>query len=135
SFMTRKIALLDLDAFFASAEVLRHPELRNRPFAVGGGGNRGVVATANYLARQFGVRSAMPGSQAQRLCPQLQFVKPDHAYYKQLSKQVFAILQRYCATIEPASIDEFYLDLTDNQAFQGSASLTMEAIRKEIRAL
>lgn len=131
----RKIALLDLDAFFASAEVLRDPSLANRPFAVGGGGPRGVVATANYLARQFGVRSAMSGAQALRLCPQLHFVKPDHAYYKSLSKQVLACLHRVTDQVEPASIDEFYLDLTDNALHHGSASLTMEAIRTDIRAL
>ena len=78
----RKIALLDLDAFFAAVEVLDNPELRNQPFAVGGGGERGVVATCNYLARQFGVRSAMPGHQARKLCPQLIFVKPNMAKYK-----------------------------------------------------
>jgi len=131
----RKIALLDLDAFFASAEVLRDPSLRHRPFAVGGGGARGVVATANYLARKFGVRSAMPGSHALRLCPQLHFVKPDHSYYRSLSKQVLACLHEVTDQVEPASIDEFYLDLTHNTQYQGSASLTMEAVRAKIRAL
>lgn len=131
----RKIALLDLDAFFASAEVLRDPSLKNRPFAVGGGGVRGVVATANYLARQYGVRSAMPGSHAKRLCPQLHFVRPDHSYYKSLSKKVLSILQQTTDLVEPASIDEFYLDLTENTQFNGSASLTMEAVRAQIRTL
>ncbi len=132
---TRKIALLDLDAFFASAEVLRDPSLRDRPFAVGGGSERGVVATANYLARQFGVRSAMSGAHAKRLCPQLHFVRPDHSYYRQLSKQVLEVLQQVTDRVEPASIDEFYLDLTENQQFRGSASLTMEAVRDELRKL
>ncbi|PWW09320.1 MULTISPECIES: DNA polymerase IV [Pseudidiomarina] len=132
---TRKIALLDLDAFFASAELLRQPQLRDKPFAVGGGGDRGVVATANYLARQYGVRSAMAGSQARRLCPQLIFVRPDHAYYRAMSNQVFEVLQQYTEIIEPASIDEFYLDLTHNQHYQGSASLTVSAIREQLRAL
>ena len=131
--ITRKIALLDLDAFFASAEVLRDPSLRNKPFAVGGGSERGVVATANYLAREFGVRSAMSGAHARRLCPHLHFVPPDHRYYRELSKQVLAVLRDVTEIVEPASIDEFYLDLTDNQTFQGSASLTMEAIRKRLR--
>ncbi|RUO35724.1 DNA polymerase IV [Aliidiomarina sanyensis] len=131
----RKIALLDLDAFFAAVEVIKDPSLAKRPFAVGGGGERGVVATANYHARQYGVRSAMPGHQARRLCPDLHFVKPDMPAYKAMSKQVLAILSEYTSLVEPASIDEFYLDLTDNTAFKGSASLTMEAIRAELRAL
>ncbi|RUO63059.1 DNA polymerase IV [Pseudidiomarina insulisalsae] len=132
---TRKIALLDLDAFFASAEVLRDPSLRHRPFAVGGGSERGVVATANYLARQYGVRSAMSGAHARRLCPQLHFVKPDHRYYRELSRQVLAVLTAVTSVVEPASIDEFYLDLTDNTLHQGSASLTMDAIRSQLREM
>ena len=133
--VTRKIALLDLDAFFASVEVLRDPALRHKPFAVGGGGDRGVVATANYLARQFGVKSAMPGSQARRLCPQLVFVKPDQSRYREISKQVLNILTDITDVIEPASIDEFYLDLTDNTLFKGSASLTMQAVREKVREI
>lgn len=131
----RKIALLDLDAFFAAVEVLKQPKLAYVPFAVGGGGERGVVATANYLARKFGVRSAMPGHQARRLCPELIFVKPDMAAYKAMSKRVQEVLLQYTDRVEPASIDEFYLDLTENTAFQGSASLTLEAIRAELREL
>ncbi|MCH8492979.1 MAG: DNA polymerase IV [Idiomarina sp.] len=131
----RKIALLDLDAFFAAVEVLKQPKLAHVPFAVGGGGERGVVATANYLARKFGVRSAMPGHQARRLCPELVFVKPDMAAYKAMSKRVQEVLLQYTDRVEPASIDEFYLDLTENTAFQGSASLTLEAIRAELREL
>lgn len=132
---TRKIALLDLDAFFASAEVLRNADLAHRPFAVGGGGDRGVVATANYLARQYGVRSAMSGAHARRLCPTLHFVTPDHSYYRELSKQVLEVLQQVTTQVEPASIDEFYLDLTDNTLFQGSASITMESIRHTLRGM
>ncbi|WP_194756082.1 DNA polymerase IV [Aliidiomarina indica] len=131
----RKIALLDLDAFFAAVEVIKDPSLAKRPFAVGGGSDRGVVATANYQARQFGVRSAMPGHQARKLCPDLVFVKPDMAAYKAMSKQVLAVLTEFTPLVEPASIDEFYLDLTENTAFKGSASLTMEAIRSELRLL
>lgn len=133
--VTRKIALLDLDAFFASVEVLRDPSLRHKPFAVGGGGDRGVVATANYLARRYGVSSAMPGSQARRLCPQLIFVKPDHARYRDVSRQVLQLLTEVTDIIEPASIDEFYLDLTENTLFKGSASLTMQALRQKISQL
>lgn len=133
--ITRKIALLDLDAFFASAEVLRDPSLAHRPFAVGGGGDRGVVATANYLARQFGVRSAMSGAHARRLCPQLHFVRPDHGYYRDLSKQILQVLLQVTPWVEPASIDEFYLDLTENTQFHGSASVTMESIRHSLRSM
>jgi DNA polymerase-4 len=133
--IARKIALLDLDAFFASAEELRNPKLKNRPFAVGGGGERGVVATANYLARQYGVRSAMPGSQARKLCPQLTFVKPDGSYYRELSNQVLEVLYEVTHRVEPASIDEFYLDLTHNELYRGSATLTMNAVRERIRSL
>lgn len=133
--LTRKIALLDLDAFFASVEVLRDPSLQHKPFAVGGGGERGVVATANYIARRYGVKSAMPGSHARRLCPQLIFVKPDPTRYREMSKRVLALLSEVTDVIEPASIDEFYLDLTENTLFKGSASLTVQALRDKIRAL
>lgn len=132
---TRKIVLLDLDAFFASVEVIRDPSLANIPFAVGGGGERGVVATANYLARKFGVRSAMPGHQARKLCPHLQFVKPDMAAYKDYSQRIRQRLLEITPHMEPASIDEFYLDLTDNTLCRGSASLTVEMIRAELRAM
>ncbi|MCO4322273.1 DNA polymerase IV [Aliidiomarina quisquiliarum] len=131
----RKIALLDLDAFFAAVEVKKDPALKNVPFAVGGGGERGVVATCNYIARQFGVRSAMSGYQAKRLCPNLIFVKPDMPSYKTMSKQVLNIISRYTPIIEPASIDEFYLDLSNVRLHHGSATLIMEAIRAELRAL
>lgn len=131
----RKIALLDLDAFFASVEVLRDPNLADVPFAVGGGGERGVVATANYLARKFGVRSAMPGHQARKLCPQLIFVKPDMAAYKETSLRIQQRLLSITPHMEPASIDEFYLDLTDNTLCQGSASRTVEMIRAELRQM
>lgn len=132
---TRKIALLDLDAFFAAVEVLRDPALAKVPFAVGGSGDRGVVATANYLARKFGVHSAMPGHQARKLCPQLVFVKPDIAAYKEKSLQIQQRLLEITPYMEPASIDEFYLDLTDNTHCRGSASLTMEMIRQELREM
>lgn len=131
----RKIALLDLDAFFAAVEVKKDPALKNIPFAVGGGGERGVVATCNYIARQFGVRSAMSGYQAKRLCPNLVFVKPDMPSYKATSKQVLEIISRYTTIVEPASIDEFYLDLSNVSLYHGSATLIMEAIRAELRTL
>ncbi len=133
--IARKIALLDLDAFFASAEELRDPSLKTRPFAVGGGGERGVVATANYLARQYGVKSAMPGSHARRLCPQLTFIRPDGNYYRELSNKVLDVLQELTPRIEPASIDEFYLDLTHLEGFKGSATLAMNHVRERIKTL
>lgn len=129
----RKIALLDLDAFFAAVEVNKDPALAQIPFAVGGGGERGVVATANYLARRFGVRSAMPGHQARKLCPNLQFVKPDFSAYKEVSLNIQELLREITPQVEPASIDEFYLDLTHNEHCQGSASLTLEMIRAQLR--
>lgn len=131
----RKIVLLDLDAFFASVEIIRDPSLAQVPFAVGGEGERGVVATANYLARKFGVRSAMPSHQARKLCPQLVFVPADIAAYKAHSQAIQQRLLQITPYMEPASIDEFYLDLTDNTLFRGSASLTVEMIRAELRAM
>lgn len=131
----RKIALLDLDAFFAAVEVIRDPSLAKRPFAVGGGSDRGVVATANYLARQYGVHSAMPGHQARKLCPQLVFVKSDMGAYQEMSKRIQQRLREITPLMEPASIDEFYLDLTDSPLCNGSASLTLEMIRDELRTM
>ncbi|WP_113906839.1 DNA polymerase IV [Aliidiomarina celeris] len=133
--LQRKIALLDLDAFFAAVEVQKDPKLAKVPFAVGGGGERGVVATCNYLARKFGVRSAMSGYKARKLCPELIFVAPDMAAYRKVSQQVKTILLGYTSCVEPASIDEFYLDLTHVTVHHGSATLIMEAIRSELRAL
>ncbi|MFV0431596.1 MAG: DNA polymerase IV [Alphaproteobacteria bacterium] len=131
----RKIALLDLDAFFASCEVLKNPNLKDIPFAVGGTSARSVVATCNYLAREFGVHSAMPMVRALKLCPKLKIVSGDMNFYKEISQEVFHILQQYTDIIQPASIDEFYLDLSQNDYFDGSASLTMEQIRSDIRKL
>ncbi|MCC5855284.1 MAG: DNA polymerase IV [Idiomarina sp.] len=132
---SRKIALLDLDAFFAAVEVTKDPALANYPFAVGGGGERGVVATCNYKARQYGVRSAMSGFHARRLCPDLVFVKPDMASYKAMSQRVLTLLQDITPIIQPASIDEFYLDLSASTLFQGSATRMMTFVRDELRSL
>ena len=110
----RKILHLDLDAFFCAVEELRSPELRGKPFAVGGRpGERGVVASCSYPARAFGVRSAMPMSRALRLCPSLIVVPGHHADYGQYSEQVMEILGEYTAQIEQISIDEAFLDLSD----------------------
>lgn len=130
----RRIIHVDMDAFYASVEQRDDPALRGRPLAVGGSRERGVVAAASYEARMFGVRSAMPSSRAKRLCPDLIFVKPRFDAYREVSRQIRAIFARYTALIEPLSLDEAYLDVTDDLAGLGSATATAERIRAEIRA-
>src|SRR5438309_2596997 len=105
---------IDMDAFYASVEQLRHPELRGKPVIVGGDGRRGVVAAASYEARRFGVRSAMPAGEARRLCPNGVFLPPDFATYRAASSQVFAVLGRFTPLIEPLSLDEAFLDMSGN---------------------
>ena len=111
----RKIIHVDMDAFYASVEQLDNPELRNKPIAVGGGGDRGVVAAASYEARKFGVRSAMSGVVAKRNCPHLIFVKPRFERYKEISAQIRTIFFEYTDLVEPLSLDEAYLDVTQNK--------------------
>lgn len=110
--MAKVILHIDLNAFFARAERLRHPEWGEDPIVVGGESNRGVVSTCNYAARKYGLHSAMPIAEARRLCPRAHFVAPDFAYYSMLSRSFFAYLTRYSSKIEPASIDEGFVDLT-----------------------
>lgn len=134
----RKIIHIDADAFYASIEMREQPQLAQVPLAVGGSpSGRGVVATCNYQARKFGVRSAMPSSQALRLCPDLQFVKPNFTLYKQVSAQMRQIFQRYTELIEPLSLDEAYLDVSHCEHFQGSATriaqAIMQAVARELR--
>jgi DNA polymerase-4 len=122
-----------MDAFFASVEQLDNPELRGKPVAVGGSGERSVVAAASYEARKFGVRSAMPSVIAKRLCPDLIFVKHNFERYHQVSACVFEIFKEYTDIIEPLSIDEAFLDVTCDKKKIGSATLIAKRIRKEIK--
>src|SRR6478736_1629549 len=110
----RKIIHIDMDAFYASVEQRDNPELRGKPVAVGGSRERGVVAAASYEARRFGVRSAMPSITAKRKCPDLIFVKPRFDAYKAISLQIREIFAGYTPIIEPLSLDEAYLDVTEN---------------------
>jgi DNA polymerase-4 len=128
----RKIIHIDMDAFFASVEQRDDPSLRGKPVAVGGG-HRGVVAAASYEARVFGVRSAMPSVAAKRRCPDLVFVKPRFDAYREVSHQIRAIFADYTDAIEPLSLDEAYLDVSEDRHQLGSARAIAEAIRQRIR--
>lgn len=128
----RKIIHVDMDAFYASVEQMDHPELKGKPVAVGGGGTRGVVSAASYEARKFGVRSAISGAQAKRNCPELIFVKPRFDRYHEISKQIRKIFYDYTDLVEPLSLDEAYLDVTQNKKGNPSASLIAQEIRDRI---
>ncbi|KQB43414.1 DNA polymerase IV [Flavobacterium sp. L1I52] len=128
----RKIIHIDMDAFFASVEQMDNPELRGKPIAVGGAENRGVVAAASYEARKFGVRSAMSGILAKRNCPDIIFVRPRFERYKEISNQIHKIFRDYTDLIEPLSLDEAYLDVTQNKKGNPSASLLAQEIRNRI---
>src|SRR5258708_10892613 len=130
----RKIIHIDMDAFFASVEQRDNPELRGKPVAVGGSRERGVVAAASYEARKFGVRSAMPSVTARRKCPDLIFVKPRFDVYKEVSLQIRAIFAEHTSIVEPLSLDEAYLDMTENLQDISSATEIAEQIRAKIRA-
>jgi DNA polymerase IV len=110
----RKIIHIDMDAFYASVEQRDNPDLRGKPVAVGGSKERGVVAAASYEARKFGVRSAMPSVTAKRQCPELIFVKPRFEVYKEISRHIRTIFAEHTEIIEPLSLDEAYLDVTEN---------------------
>src|SRR5450432_3610610 len=131
---TRKIIHIDMDAFYASVEQRDNPELRGKPVAVGGSRERGVVAAASYEARKFGVRSAMPSITAKRQCPDLIFVKPRFDAYKAVSLQIRDIFAEYTPLIEPLSLDEAYLDVTENLQGIATATEIAEAIRAKIKA-
>jgi DNA polymerase-4 len=129
----RKVIHIDMDAFFASVEQRDDPELRGKPVAVGGSARRGVVAAASYEARQFGVRSAMPSVTAARHCPALIFVPPRFEVYRQVSQQIRRIFACHSDLIEPLSLDEAYLDVTDDKQRLGSAIRVAQMIRAAIR--
>jgi DNA polymerase-4 len=130
----RKIIHIDMDAFFASVEQRDNPELRGKPVAVGGSTARGVVAAASYEARKFGVRSAMPSVTAKRRCPELIFVKPRFEAYREVSHRIRAIFADYTLLVEPLSLDEAYLDVTEDLKGIGVATAIAEEIRARIRA-
>ena len=122
-----------MDAFFASVEQLDFPELRGKPVAVGGNSERGVVAAASYEARKFGVRSAMSSVKAAKLCPQLIFVKHRFSRYKELSRQIREVFFEYTDLVEPLSLDEAYLDVTENKIGLNSATLIAKEIKSKIK--
>jgi DNA polymerase IV len=130
----RKIIHIDMDAFFASVEQRDHPALRGKPVAVGGSKARGVVAAASYEARQYGVFSAMPSRMAQQKCPQLIFVKPRFEVYSAVSRQIREIFHHYTDLVEPHSLDEAYLDVTENKVGMPSASIIAREIKARILA-
>ncbi|GGH37190.1 DNA polymerase IV [Mangrovimonas yunxiaonensis] len=128
----RKIIHVDMDAFYASVEQMDHPELKGKPLAVGGSSKRGVVSAASYEARKFGVRSAMSGVKARRLCPDLIFVRPRFDRYHEISKKIRHIFHDYTDLVEPLSLDEAYLDVTQNKKGNPSATLIAKDIRARI---
>lgn len=129
----RKIIHVDMDAFYASVEQRDHPALRGKPIAVGHAGARGVVATASYEARKFGVHSAMPSAKAREFCPQLIFVHSRMKHYQAVSRQVREIFERYTDIIEPVSIDEAFLDVTNNKIGAQTGLQIAKQIKKDIR--
>ena len=131
----QKIIHVDMDCFYAAVEMRDFPELRGKPIAVGGRSDRrGVISTCNYEAREFGVRSAMASGYALKLCPDLILVPGRMQVYKEVSTQIRAVFERYTDLIEPLSLDEAYLDVTDSTHCKGSATLIAEAIRADILA-
>ncbi len=130
----RKIIHIDMDYFFAQVELLDKPHLKDKPVAIGGisSKGRGVLSTCNYVAREFGVRSAMPSFIALQKCPNLIFLKSNYSKYSQISSQIFEIFKRYTDTVQVVSVDEAYLDVTDSPLFFNSATLIAIDIRRAI---
>lgn len=129
----RKIIHIDMDAFYASVEQLDNPELRGKPIAVGGSSQRGVVSAASYEARKFNVKSAMSSVIAKRNCPELIFVKPQFERYREISQRIRKIFLEYTDLVEPLSLDEAYLDVTENKKGNPSATLIAREIRQKIK--
>jgi DNA polymerase IV len=129
----RKIVHIDMDAFYASVEQRDDPQLRGKPVVVAWRGNRSVVCAASYEARRFGVRSAMPATRAQRLCPNAVFVPPDFPRYRAVSRLAREIFKRHTDLVEPLSLDEAYLDVTENKTGLPTATRVARAIREQIR--
>ena len=122
-----------MDCFYAAIEVRDRPELKGKPVAVGGqAGSRGVLCTCNYEAREYGIHSAMPSSRAARLCPELTILPVNFDKYRQVSRAIHAIFRKYTELIEPLSLDEAYLDVSDSPLFSGSATLIAQQIRRDI---
>ena len=128
----RKIIHVDMDAFYASVEQRDNPELRGKPIAVGGGSKRGVITTASYEARKFGIKSAMPGFKARKLCPELIFTPVRFDVYKEASHQIRKVFARYTDLIEPLSFDEAYLDVTENKINETIATEIAKKIKADI---
>src|ERR1700741_1324420 len=131
--IVRKIIHCDMDAFYASVEQRDDPRLRGKPVIVAWKGQRSVVCAASYEARAFGVRSAMPATRAERLCPDAIFIAPDFTRYRAVSRDVREIFQRHTDVIEPLSLDEAYLDVTTNKTGLPTATLVARTIRGQIR--
>jgi len=130
--LPRKIVHIDMDAFYASVEQRDDPQLRGKPVVVAWRGNRSVVCAASYEARKFGVRSAMPAVRAERLCPNAVFLPPDFPRYRAVSRQVREILRRHTDLIEPLSLDEAYLDVSENKTGLRTATLVARTIREQL---
>lgn len=130
----RKIIHIDMDAFYASVELREQPHLRGKPLVVAWEGGRSVVCAASYEARRFGLHSAMPAATARRLCPQAVFVPPRFHLYREVSQQIHAVFRQHTDLVEPLSLDEAYLDVSDSPHERGSATRIAERLRAEIRA-
>jgi len=130
----RKIIHIDMDCYYAAVEMRDDPTLQKIPLAVGGSADsRGVISTCNYMAREFGIHSAMATAYAVKLCPALKVIPGRMSYYQTISKQIRAIFKRYTDIIEPMSLDEAYLDVSDSKLFHGSATLIATDIRQSIK--